>query len=68
MVASSACPFAELDFVRIAAEVGVECERDEVLVDEFWINLISGEPPGSIRGASPSCSPERTAVGGSEDH
>ena len=48
MIAACASLLAELDFVGITAEVGVERKGNEVLVYVIWINLFSGEPPGSI--------------------
>ena len=54
--------------MRTAAEVGVQRERDEVLVDVFWFDLGSGVPPGTVSRAGASCSTERAAVGGGEDH
>jgi len=39
---------AEFDLVGIATEVGVQRERDEVLVDICWFDLGSGVPPGAV--------------------
>ena len=67
MIASSAGRFAEFDFVGIPPEIGVECQRDEVLLDVFRFNVVAGEPPGAIRGAGASRSPQWRAVGRRED-
>ena len=53
--------------MRIAAKVGVEAERNKVLVDEIGLNLSAREPAGSIAGACSSGPPEGAAVSGGED-
>jgi hypothetical protein len=68
MIAASTGLFAEFNFVGIATEISVQCEWDEVLVDELRIDLVSGEPPGTVRGAGSSRSPQRTAVGCGKDY
>ena len=52
----------------IAAEVGVQREGDEVLVDVFWFDLGSGVPPGAVSRAGTSCPTQRASVGGGEDY
>jgi hypothetical protein len=54
MIAAGADLLAELGFMRIAAEVGVQRKRDKMLGDIFRLDLFPGEPPGTIRRASPS--------------
>ena len=58
MVPAGTGQLAELNLMRVAAEIGVEGERDEVLLNVFGINLCSGEPPGAIRGTGASRSPQ----------
>jgi hypothetical protein len=66
----AACPrsFTERKLVRIAAKVGIERQRNEMLGDVFRLDLNSGVPPGAIRRAGPSRSRERAAVGRRENH
>lgn len=59
---------AELDFVGISPEVGVQGKRDEVLVDVFWFDLGPGVLPGAVSRAGSSCPAQRTAIGSGEDH
>jgi hypothetical protein len=59
---------ANLQFLRIAAEVGIKRERDEVFRDEFRINFCPGEPPGMIGGASASRPALRTAIRSGKNH
>ena len=53
--------------MRIAAKVGVEAERNKVLVDEIGLNLSPGEPAGPVTGAGSSGPSEGAAVSGGED-
>ena len=68
VIAAGAGLLTKLELVRVAAEIGVEGERDEVLLDILWIDLVSGEPPGAVARAGASRSAEWAAVGGGKDH
>src|SRR5262249_25107440 len=68
MIASGADLLTELQLVRVAAKVRVEGQGDKVLGDVLGLYLGPGEPPGSIRGATPSGPRQRAAVSRREDH
>jgi len=48
MVASSADLLAEVAFFGVAAKVSIQGYRNKVFSDVLRINLITGEPPGTI--------------------
>ena len=68
MVASCPSLLTEFELLGIAAEVGVERERDDVRIDIFRFELGPGEPPGTIRRAGTSRPAERAPIRGGKDH
>lgn len=67
VIAAGTDMFTKREFVRVATEIGIEREWDEVLVDVVSFDLGAGEPPGTIGRARASRSAERAAIGSGED-
>lgn len=67
MIPASAGLLTKLKLVRVAAKIRVEGERDEVLLDVIRFDLLSGEPPGTIRRAGASRPRKRAAVSRGEN-
>lgn len=59
VIASGAGLLAEFEFLGVAAEVGVEGERDEMFVNVVGIDFVPGEPPGAVARAGASRPSER---------
>jgi hypothetical protein len=68
MVAAGPYFFAKGEFLGIATEISVECQRDEVFGDKFGLDLGPGEPPGAIGSASTSRTGQGTPIRGGEDY
>ncbi|MFP6659103.1 MAG: hypothetical protein VB853_13055 [Pirellulales bacterium] len=62
MVAARANLLAEGQFLRVATEVRIERDGDEMLVDVVRFYLSPGEPPGAIRSTCASRTAQRAAV------